>query len=1227
MLGWLKKMMGSSDAGQSPKVLSGAVTGGLAKDFAFFSKHGRDLAGRALQYVATGEDESVLGVLAGLPSGTGNDFQLMCCRPNWRANLHEKRKRMLLTLEGLAPVQHCRLAQIYEAVSRRDRQALVLDWIPGSPAWLDVFIQELTGGRSYYSSDKPWARLYTAQLFEQMLAAASSDPSLLVKAALWMDPHGASTYFVTSFIERMNGLDEQASRCVDVVRAALTQAEAPGRAHALSLLAKWKLDMAPFVAELVAAAVDSAKTVRQAANMLVLKVKDVALPLVLQKFQEGQPQERLNALLLAQQLGQDIPRDLLQQRLEAETSPKVKKAIERLMNPPAAAVAASPAAPELPPVELPPVPGVDASAPVSNSLRAHIQQAIEEAVAQRQAAYEKAKESKQHWYGGQPRSLPMGWLGDMVECLQTLRVGDKRRRAEYLEHVHAIHELAAHPDMQLIHLVRLMRLGQQIYERQSQWQVNPYAYTTIDVWFNSHRPSPDLRYLSEVMRVVGLPEQVLENDALGGWSGAVLRDTSLMWPYLWERIHLVEVCFAPKGQHDYWYSTRRFHAYAVLAAMPQVPPQLAPRLWETALGAGKSERLEAQKALEQFPGKEDRIVEGLSSGRQEERAGAAEWLGELRSREAIPQLQKALKKEKSELAKAAMMSALEVMGVPVDEFLDRAGLIAEAKAGLAKGMPASLDWVQVPLIPSVHWADSGQEVDREILAWMIVKAYKVADPEPSPMLRRYAQWFKKGEAERFGQWVLENWMGKDTVPISREQAIATGRQQAAMMAKWLKDQKEEDIFQQMLPGLFRQPAGSAVKAKGVLAVAGACCGPAAAAPVEQYLKTWYGYRAAQCKALIRMLAWVEHPAAIQLVLSVANRFRTAGIRKEADAVAAALADRKSWTRDELADRTIPTAGLDENGRAVLDTGARQLTVNLTADLDLELANPDGKGLKAFPAQRQDEQEEAYKKAKAAFTAAKKELSAVLRLQKDRLYEAMCTERAWAIDDWDRFLHRHGIVGRYCQKLVWAAFKGQTLLTTFRPLEDGTLSGVDDAAAAVPADATVRVAHAYSIPAELAQKWIAHLADYKVEPLFQQFGRAPYALNEETSRQTQIEDFKGCLIEAFKLRGAATKLGYSRGQAEDGGVFMLYSKQFSTLGLQANIEFTGNSLPETNRNVALVALSFNRTTEKADYWSMSAGLPIEKVPGVLLSECYNDIRQIAQAGTGFDPDWEKKSNQW
>ncbi|MBN1916351.1 MAG: DUF4132 domain-containing protein [Verrucomicrobia bacterium] len=1181
-----------------------------------------------MQYLATGQDESVLGDLAGLPAGAGVDFEVACCNPRYPCKRLEKRQRMLLALEGLEPVHYVRLAKIYEAVSYRDRKQLLLDWIPGAPVWLDVYVQELTGGQYYYGHRQPPLRTLAADLVEQMLAVAGEDTSLLAKFALWMDPHGSNAYLHNSLIERIPGLSALVCRYPDVIRAAMTQAEAPRRVHALTLLAKWQLDMAPFTVELVDAAVDSAKTVRQAANLLVVKFKDAAKPLILRKFVEGQPEERLHALALADQLGCDPSADLLRQRLEAETSPRVKKAIERLLSPAAASPAASPASPESSAVELPPVPAVDSCPKVSDSLRAHVREAIEQAIQQQIAACQKAKKSRQRWYGNEPKAAPWGWLDGVVQTMQTLRVGDEMQAARYLRYPQALRSIAAHPDIQLVHLLRLMRLTGDINrDKNGVWQFNLLGDDLVDEWFRSHHQTQDLRYVAAALRVVGVSDDMVGHDALSGSLNYWQRDPSQAWQYFWERIHLIEECFAPKGQYDYWYNIRRSKAYAVLAAMPQVPPQLAPRLWETALGAGKSERLEAQKALERCPGKEERIIQELSSGRQGERAGAAEWLGELKARQAVPELQKALKKEKSELAKAAMMSALEAMAVPVDEFLDRAGLIAEAKAGLAKGMPAGLDWVQVQLVPPVHWADSGQMVDREILAWMIVKAYKVGDPEPSPMLRRYAQWFRKDEAERLGQWVLENWIGKDTIPIPREQAIARARQQAKMWASYDKTQTEEDIFQTLLPGLLRQPAGSAVKERGVLAVAAACCGPGASAPVEQYLKTWYGYRAAQCKALIRMLAWVEHASATQLVLSVANRFRTAGIRKEADAVAQALAQRKNWTRDELADRTIPTAGLDDTGQAVLDAGPRQLTMRLSGNLDLELVRADGKSVRAFPARRQDEQEEAYKKAKAAFSAAKKELAAVLRLQKDRLYEAMCTQRIWVFDDWDRYLHRHPIVGRCCQRLVWAAFTDGVLLTTFRPLEDRSLSGVNDEAVTVPADAVVRVAHTCNVSPDLGQKWTIHLTDYKVDALFQQFGRSPYALSEETRRRIQIEDFKGCMIEAFKLRGAAAKLGYSRGRAEDGGVFVLYTKQFPALGLQANIEFTGNSLPETNCLVALLALSFSRTTEKVNYWSMSAGIPLEEVPAVLLSECYNDIRQMAQTGTGFDPDWEKKSSQW
>jgi hypothetical protein len=85
--------------------------------------------------------------------------------------------------------------------------------------------------------------------------------------------------------------------------------------------------------------------------------------------------------------------------------------------------------------------------------------------------------------------------------------------------------------------------------------------------------------------------------------------------------------------------------------------------------------------------------------------------------------------------------------------------------------------------------------------------------------------------------------------------------------------------------------------------------------------------------------------------------------------------------------------------------------------------------------------------------------------------------------------------------------------------------------------------------------------------------------------------------------------------------MTYEKRFPTLGLVVVIEFTGNPLPEENRTVALLNLRVE---------SASAGggerprLALGKVPSVLLSECYNDLRLIAADGTGFDPDWQKKS---
>jgi hypothetical protein len=351
-----------------------------------------------------------------------------------------------------------------------------------------------------------------------------------------------------------------------------------------------------------------------------------------------------------------------------------------------------------------------------------------------------------------------------------------------------------------------------------------------------------------------------------------------------------------------------------------------------------------------------------------------------------------------------------------------------------------------------------------------------------------------------------------------------------------------------------------------------------------------------------------------------------------------IAEREGWTIDELADRTIPDAGFarpeDDEGRPVgteavlvLDYGPRQFTVKLDDDLEPVVTTAEGKVVKSLPAPAKNDDAEKAKEAKKAFSEAKKQAKDVVKRQGERLYEALCTQRSWPFDDWKRYLADHPIVGRQCVRLAWAAFEpGEDgkFLGCFRPLEDGSLTNEEDAAVTFPPDAVVRLAHQANVPATVGEAWRQHFADYDVEPLFVQFGRETYVLPEAKQKEAEVKDFEGHCLTTFQLRGRANKLGYQRGQAEDGGCFMTYFKPFPSLKLQAVINFTGSFLPEQDIPAALESLCFERMKEgETAYWRRST-VELGKVPPVLLSECYNDLKQIAAEGTGYDPEWRKKS---
>ena len=127
---------------------------------------------------------------------------------------------------------------------------------------------------------------------------------------------------------------------------------------------------------------------------------------------------------------------------------------------------------------------------------------------------------------------------------------------------------------------------------------------------------------------------------------------------------------------------------------------------------------------------------------------------------------------------------------------------------------------------------------------------------------------------------------------------------------------------------------------------------------------------------------------------------------------------RSWRDEELADRTVPTAGFDADGLLRLSYGQREFTGRLTPDFKIRVTSPDGRSRAGLPAPRAGEDAEVVRAAKKRLSAARKEAKEVLTLQSERLYEAMCASRTWPAAEWRELLAGHPLVGQLVTRLIW-----------------------------------------------------------------------------------------------------------------------------------------------------------------------------------------------------------------
>ncbi len=669
--------------------------------------------------------------------------------------------------------------------------------------------------------------------------------------------------------------------------------------------------------------------------------------------------------------------------------------------------------------------------------------------------------------------------------------------------------------------------------------------------------------------------------------------------------------------------------YELLETVTRLPPALETALVNAVFAGYNNDR----PSLFRLVGddKADLVLEFLTSRKKAERLGAAEWLKAHPVEHGVDQLRAAARSESDDRVKATLLAVLESLGASLEEFLGPETLLAEATKAMAKpsAMPKALAWLHVEALPSLTWSD-GSTVDPAIIKWFLASAVKNKSAEPSPILRRHFANMKPEQVERFGATLLDWWFAEDLRAVTDDEARAEARKYAPQQHQARQRQSQwaaltlQQVEDQLTEHYLQTLTTSATTSKGLLAVVAASAGAGVTDKSLAYIRKHRGHRVSQAKSLLQMLAWIDEPATVQAVMSVATRFRPKGIQNEALNQAGLLAERHGWTLDDLADRSIPSGGFEADGRQTISYGDRTFTAHLVDDLSITLINDTtGKSIKSLPAAKTDEDPDLIKDARSDLAAAKKDLKSVLTLQPDRLQMAMAIQRTWSPDDFERYLLNHPVMMRLATRLVWLATTPNDVIG-FRPLTDGSLITVDDEDLTLDPSWSVHLAHEQLLDPDGARRWQQHFADYEVAPLFAQFGR-PGLIPENGQRV--VADLVGFMHDDGSLRSQMNRYGWQMGTALDAGIVYEIVKDIPSEGITAGIEILGG-IPAGAYDVGTWACAigeFYFVRSNAPYIRSENAIPLADVPPILLTELYAEVQAIANAGTGFDPDHAKKVN--
>jgi hypothetical protein len=357
--------------------------------------------------------------------------------------------------------------------------------------------------------------------------------------------------------------------------------------------------------------------------------------------------------------------------------------------------------------------------------------------------------------------------------------------------------------------------------------------------------------------------------------------------------------------------------------------------------------------------------------------------------------------------------------------------------------------------------------------------------------------------------------------------------------------------------------------------------------------------------------------ALMQINTIAQKIKHQSLRKKAEHCMNAIGAARQLTREQLEDRIVPDCGFSvqakQLARRIFDYGDRTFEVILNEELQLIIKDQSDKILRSLPKAKAADDVQKVEAAIADWKLLKRQLSAVVKTQKQRLERAMVQLRRWSIEEFEQILLQHPILGQLARQLIWVGY-GKAGYQTFRVTEDWTYADVMDEPVTVASMTSVGVAH----PAQLSEvernQWGELLSDYGIIAPFRQLTRRLFELEAEEKEGMKIGRFKGTKIGSMMAASILQKKGWAGGYDRQMNLFCHYhSMSFEAMT-------TAVTTDEAVQIIAVVShdSDFYRDyeTKLGEVWFVagddwrSPPMPLSEVSPVTISEVLRLVGAIA-----------------